>query len=187
MELLGCGLIHPEIMRQCGLEKQVRLFVFLVLFGFADLLCVQVGWAFGMGLERLSMVLYRINDIRAFWSRDDRFAKQFRGLALEAPIVYSEYSKFPKVSFFFPVLVLFCFSLVCEHKNRRVATFLFGLTRATSRFITISFSSWCARFAGIWWNVWRTWTRFNIRERAAPATHFASTIAQWRRRSIARR
>lgn len=79
MELLGSGLIHPEIMRQCGLEK-------------------QVGWAFGMGLERLSMVLYRINDIRAFWSRDARFFKQFRGLPLEAPIVYQEYSKFPKTS-----------------------------------------------------------------------------------------
>jgi phenylalanyl-tRNA synthetase alpha chain len=79
MELLGSGLIHPEIMRQCGLER-------------------RVGWAFGMGLERLSMVLYKINDIRAFWSRDDRFARQFRGLPLDAPIVYAEYSKFPKTS-----------------------------------------------------------------------------------------
>lgn len=79
MELLGSGLIHPEIMRQCGLGQ-------------------QVGWAFGMGLERLAMVLYRINDIRAFWSRDDRFARQFRGLPLEAPIAYREYSRFPKTS-----------------------------------------------------------------------------------------
>jgi hypothetical protein len=38
----------------------------------------QRAWAFGLGLERLAMVLFEIPDIRLFWSNDDRFLKQFR-------------------------------------------------------------------------------------------------------------
>lgn len=48
-------------------------FVFLIVAGAQD----QIGWAFGLGLERIAMVLYDIPDIRLFWSEDERFLKQF--------------------------------------------------------------------------------------------------------------
>ena len=38
----------------------------------------KIGWAFGLGLERLAMILFQINDIRLFWSEDERFLSQFR-------------------------------------------------------------------------------------------------------------
>jgi phenylalanyl-tRNA synthetase alpha chain len=80
LEILGCGLIHEQIVHD---TPNIR---------------GRNGWAFGIGLERLAMVLYGVKDIRAFWSRDDRFWKQFRGLPLEAPIAFEEFSKFPKTS-----------------------------------------------------------------------------------------
>lgn len=79
MEVLGSGLIHPQIMESVGLAN-------------------RRGWAFGMGIERLAMVLYGVRDIRTFWSKDPRFMQQFAGLPLDAKIQYQEYSKFPKSS-----------------------------------------------------------------------------------------
>ena len=53
----------------------------------------QKAWAFGLGLERLAMVLFSIPDIRLFWTEDQRFLKQFKAGNLGAK--FKPYSKFP--------------------------------------------------------------------------------------------
>jgi phenylalanyl-tRNA synthetase alpha chain len=63
----------------------------------------KIGWAFGLGLERIAMILYSIPDIRLFWSTDARFLSQFE----EGKITtFSPYSKYPScfkdVSFWSP-------------------------------------------------------------------------------------
>ena len=50
-------------------------------------------WAFGLGLERLAMVKFAINDIRTFWSQDERFTKQFKSGKLDTK--FKPYSKYP--------------------------------------------------------------------------------------------
>lgn len=59
LEVLGAGTVHPDIMADLGLPN-------------------HKAWAFGLGLERLAMVLFDIPDIRLFWSHDSRFLKQFK-------------------------------------------------------------------------------------------------------------
>ncbi|XP_028406831.1 phenylalanine--tRNA ligase, mitochondrial-like isoform X2 [Dendronephthya gigantea] len=59
MELLGCGILQHDILKNAGAEN-------------------KIGWAFGIGLERLAMKLFQIPDIRLFWSKDERFLSQFR-------------------------------------------------------------------------------------------------------------
>ncbi|KAK4252007.1 hypothetical protein C7999DRAFT_36998 [Corynascus novoguineensis] len=61
LEVLGCGVSRQELHAGAGRPS-------------------QVGWAFGIGLERIAMLLFRIPDIRLFWSRDERFLSQFRGV-----------------------------------------------------------------------------------------------------------
>ena len=73
MEVLGCGVIHPEILKNAGREG-------------------EKGWAFGLGLERLAMVLFQIPDIRLFWSEDQRFHKQFVAGKI---VAFKPYSKYP--------------------------------------------------------------------------------------------
>jgi phenylalanyl-tRNA synthetase alpha chain len=85
MEVLGCGVIHDEVMANAGQP--------------AD----RYGWAFGLGLERLAMVLFAIPDIRLFWSDDERFTSQFQAGTITK---FNSYSKFPlcykDVSFWLP-------------------------------------------------------------------------------------
>ncbi|KAL9295387.1 Phenylalanine--tRNA ligase, chloroplastic/mitochondrial [Arabidopsis thaliana] len=74
LEVLGCGVTEQVILKQSGLEN-------------------NVAWAFGLGLERLAMVLFDIPDIRFFWSSDERFTSQFgKG---ELGVKFKPYSKYP--------------------------------------------------------------------------------------------
>ena len=77
LEVLGCGVVKQDIMTKAGVSS-------------------QLGWAFGMGLERIAMLLFEIPDIRLFWSQDERFLSQFRGTtdnpnALKRFVSYSKY------------------------------------------------------------------------------------------------
>ena len=60
LEVLGCGMIHPEVFRHVGIDSERYL-----------------GYAFGMGVERLTMLRYGVNDLRLFFENDLRFLKQF--------------------------------------------------------------------------------------------------------------
>lgn len=60
MELLGCGMVHPNVLRNCGIDPEV-----------------YSGFAFGMGIDRVTMVKYGINNIRLLFDNDERFLKQF--------------------------------------------------------------------------------------------------------------
>ncbi|KAJ1537268.1 hypothetical protein HK405_014746, partial [Cladochytrium tenue] len=85
LELLGCGVVRQEILDAAGCSD-------------------RVGWAFGLGLERIAMVLFEIPDIRLFWSADERFLSQFSDGSLDTR--FQPYSKFPAcykdVSFWLP-------------------------------------------------------------------------------------
>lgn len=76
LEILGCGVVQPSILKNCGLEG-------------------KTAWAFGLGLERISMVLFEIPDIRYFWTDDERFIKQFESGNV---VKFQPYSKYPEVS-----------------------------------------------------------------------------------------
>jgi len=73
MEVLGCGVIHSGVLENAGLQE-------------------RHGWAFGLGLERLAMVLFAIPDIRLFWTDDKRFTKQFTAGQYDT---FKPYSKYP--------------------------------------------------------------------------------------------
>ncbi len=60
LEILGCGMIHPKVFESVGYPKGK-----------------YTGFAFGMGIERMAMLKYGINDIRLFYENDVRFLKQF--------------------------------------------------------------------------------------------------------------
>jgi len=74
LEILGCGIIQKKILTNCGIEG-------------------LTGWAFGVGLERLAMILYQIPDIRLFWTDDERFHSQFKN----GDATFVPYSKHPPV------------------------------------------------------------------------------------------
>lgn len=60
MELLGCGMVHPNVLKNCGIDPEV-----------------YSGFAFGMGIDRVTMVKYGLNNIRLLFENDKRFLEQF--------------------------------------------------------------------------------------------------------------
>lgn len=60
LEVLGCGMVHPNVLRSVGIDPEEFS-----------------GFAFGMGVERLTMLRYGVTDLRAFFENDLRFLKQF--------------------------------------------------------------------------------------------------------------
>ena len=61
LEVCGCGQVHPHVVRNFGLDPDRH-----------------IGFAFGMGAERLTMLRYGVADLRAFFENDLRFLSQFR-------------------------------------------------------------------------------------------------------------
>lgn len=60
IEILGCGMVHPKVLANCGIDPEE-----------------YTGFAFGIGLERIAMGKYSINDLRLFFENDMRFLEQF--------------------------------------------------------------------------------------------------------------
>ncbi len=60
LEVLGCGMVHPKVFESAGIDNEVF-----------------TGYAFGMGVERLAMLRYGVNDLRLFFENDLRFLQQF--------------------------------------------------------------------------------------------------------------
>lgn len=61
LEVLGCGMVHPNVLRNVGINLEV-----------------YSSFAFGMGIERLTMLRYGVTDLRTFFENDLRFLKQFK-------------------------------------------------------------------------------------------------------------
>jgi phenylalanyl-tRNA synthetase alpha chain len=60
LEVMGCGMIHPEVFKAVNINHEA-----------------YSGYAFGMGVERLAMLRYGINDLRLFFENDLKFLEQF--------------------------------------------------------------------------------------------------------------
>jgi len=61
LEILGCGMVHPNVFKHVNIDSEV-----------------YTGFAFGMGVERLAMMRYGVNDLRMFFENDLRFLQQFK-------------------------------------------------------------------------------------------------------------
>ncbi|KAM5158145.1 phenylalanine--tRNA ligase, mitochondrial [Mantella aurantiaca] len=87
MEVLGCGIMEQKLVNSAGAHD-------------------KIGWAFGLGLERLAMILYGIPDIRLFWSQSELFLKQFYVSDIQQQVQFQPISKFPylanDISFWLP-------------------------------------------------------------------------------------
>jgi len=87
LEVLGSGIMRNEILQRCGVHN-------------------SIGYAFGLGLERLAMILFDIPDIRLFWSNDSGFLNQFDETNLDKIPKYKAISSYPQcindISFWLP-------------------------------------------------------------------------------------
>jgi phenylalanyl-tRNA synthetase alpha chain len=62
VEILGCGMVDPAVLENCSIDSEI-----------------YTGFAFGMGIERITMLKYQIKDLRLFFENDLRFLNQFKG------------------------------------------------------------------------------------------------------------
>ncbi|XP_013170324.1 PREDICTED: probable phenylalanine--tRNA ligase, mitochondrial [Papilio xuthus] len=87
LEVLGCGIVRNEILANAGPNN-------------------SIAYAFGLGLERIAMALYKIPDIRLMWSGDSGFVSQFQNKKLNEKITYKAVSSYPQcindISFWLP-------------------------------------------------------------------------------------
>jgi phenylalanyl-tRNA synthetase alpha chain len=63
VEILGCGMVDPAVLENCNMDSEIN-----------------TGFAFGMGIERITMLKYQIKDLRLFFENDLRFLNQFKGI-----------------------------------------------------------------------------------------------------------
>ena len=63
LEIMGCGMVDPNVLKNCNIDSEKFS-----------------GYAFGMGIERIAMLLYQIDDIRTFYENDIRFLDQFKSI-----------------------------------------------------------------------------------------------------------
>ena len=68
LEILGCGMVHPNVLRNCGIDPER-----------------YQGFAFGMGIERVAMLKYGISDLRTFFDSDLRWLRHYGFAALDVP------------------------------------------------------------------------------------------------------
>ncbi|KOB68963.1 Phenylalanyl-tRNA synthetase [Operophtera brumata] len=108
MEVLGCGIVRNEILANAGPNH-------------------SIAYAFGLGLERLAMALYKIPDIRLMWSKDSGFLSQFQTNDINTKITYKPVSSYPQcvndISFWLPgnessKKHSLCYSIVYRHLER---------------------------------------------------------------------
>lgn len=73
LECCGCGVVQQQVLLNSNLGDQ------------------KISWAFGIGLDRIAMLLFDIPDIRLFWTQDERFHKQFKQGEINTFVPYSKY------------------------------------------------------------------------------------------------
>lgn len=78
VEILGCGVVEEKILQQNGLKEKA--------------------WAFGLGLERLAMILYNIPDIRLFWTDNINFTSQFSNKNYLDTIIFQQYPSIQSIT-----------------------------------------------------------------------------------------
>ncbi len=71
LEILGCGMVHPNVLRNCGLDPDV-----------------YQGFAWGMGIDRLAMLKYGMNDLRAFFDADKRWLDHYGFKPFDMPTLF---------------------------------------------------------------------------------------------------
>jgi phenylalanyl-tRNA synthetase alpha chain len=76
LEILGCGMVHPNVLKNCKVNTSI-----------------YQGYAFGIGIDRLAMLKYGINDLRSFFETDVRWLEHYGFDPLDIPTNYRGFSR----------------------------------------------------------------------------------------------